>query len=225
MVIKPLYTQLVQDKIMALLEDLKWRHAVKAYDSSRKVSTEDLNKILEAARLAPTSSGLQPFRIIVVENSELKNKMVKGALNPEVMRDCSHVLVFAAWDQYSAEKIDKVYDHHTDVRDLPKGRFDSYTNQLKKIYGAQTPDEQFAHTARQSYISLALAMAQAAELRIDCTPAEGFSNDVVDEVLELRERGLRSVTLLYLGYRDADADWMSTMKKVRIPMDEFIIMK
>ena len=116
---------------MSLIEDLQWRHAVKAYDSTKKVSEEDLNKILEAARLAPTSSGLQPFRVIVVENQELKEQMVKGALNPEVMRDCSHVLVFAAWDNYSEEKIDKVYDYHTDVRELPRGRFNSYTDQLK----------------------------------------------------------------------------------------------
>ncbi len=210
---------------MALLEDLNWRHAVKAYDPTKKVSKDNLNMILEAARLAPTSSGLQPFRIVVVENQELKNKMVKGALNPEVMKDCSHVLVFAAWDQYSDEKIDKVYDHHTEVRDLPQGRFDSYTTMLKKLYGEQAPEEHFAHTARQSYISLALAMAQAAELRIDCTPAEGFSSDVVDEILDLRKQGLRSVTLLYVGYRDADSDWMSTMKKVRIPMEEFVIIK
>lgn len=210
---------------MALLEDLNWRHAVKAYDSNKKVSTEDLNKILEAARLAPTSSGLQPFRVIVVENQELKNKMVEGALNPEVMRDCSHVLVFAAWDQYSDEKIDKVYDHHTEVRDLPQGRFSSYTDKIKELYGSQTPDEHFAHTARQTYIALALAMAQAAELKVDCTPAEGFSNAKVDEILELGERGLKSVSLLYLGYRNPETDYLATMKKVRIPMEEFIIRK
>lgn len=210
---------------MSLIENLKWRHAVKAYDSTKKVAQEDLNKILEAARLAPTSSGLQPFRVIVVENHELKEQMVKGALNPEVMKDSSHVLVFAAWDRYSAEKIDEVYDYHTDVRELPRGRFSSYTDQLKTIYGAQTAEENFAHTARQTYIALGLAMAQAAELKIDSTPAEGFSNDVVDEILGLKELGLKSVTLLYLGYRDAENDWLSKMKKVRIPMDEFIIKK
>lgn len=208
---------------MSLLENLQWRHAVKAYDPTKKVAKEDLNRILEAARLAPTSSGLQPFRIISVENQELKEKMVAGALNPEVMRDCSHVLVFAAWDSYSEEKIDKVYDYHTDVRELPKGRFGSYTDQLKQIYGAQTPDQHFAHTARQTYIALALAMAQAAELKIDSTPAEGFSNEVVDEILGLREMGLKSVSLLYLGYRDEERDWLSSMKKVRIPMEEFVI--
>lgn len=210
---------------MSLLENLQWRHAVKAYDPTKKVAKEDLNRILEAARLAPTSSGLQPFRIISVENQELKEKMVAGALNPEVMRDCSHVLVFAAWDSYSEEKIDKVYDYHTDVRELPRGRFGSYTDQLKKMYGAQTADQHFAHTARQTYIALALAMAQAAELKIDSTPAEGFSNEVVDEILGLREMGLKSVSLLYLGYRDEERDWLSSMKKVRVPMEEFVIFK
>ncbi|OCA76162.1 NAD(P)H-dependent oxidoreductase [Chryseobacterium artocarpi] len=210
---------------MSLIENLNWRHAVKAYDPTKKVSTEDLNKILEAARLAPTSSGLQPFRVIVVENQELKEKMVAGALNPEVMRDSSHVLVFAAWDSYSNEKIDKVYDYHTDVRDLPRGRFGSYTDKIKEMYGAQTPEEHFAHTARQTYIALGIALAQAAELKIDSTPAEGFSNAVVDEVLGLKELGLKSVSLLYLGYRDDANDWLSSMKKVRIPMDEFIIKK
>ncbi|GEJ47198.1 MULTISPECIES: NAD(P)H-dependent oxidoreductase [unclassified Chryseobacterium] len=210
---------------MSLIENLNWRHAVKAYDPTKKVSQEDLNTILEAARLAPTSSGLQPFRVIVVESQELKEKMVAGALNPEVMRDSSHVLVFAAWDSYSNEKIDKVYDYHTDVRDLPRGRFGSYTDKIKEIYGAQTPEEHFAHTARQTYIALGIALAQAAELKIDSTPAEGFSNEIVDEVLGLRELGLKSVSLLYLGYRDEANDWLSTMKKVRIPMDEFIIKK
>ncbi|WP_288376639.1 NAD(P)H-dependent oxidoreductase [uncultured Chryseobacterium sp.] len=210
---------------MSLIENLNWRHAVKAYDPTKKVSQEDLHTILESARLAPTSSGLQPFRIIVVENQELKEKMVAGALNPEVMRDSSHVLVFAAWDSYSNEKIDKVYDYHTDVRDLPRGRFGSYTDKIKEIYGAQTPEEHFAHTARQTYIALGIALAQAAELKIDSTPAEGFSNELVDEVLGLKELGLKSVNLLYLGYRDEANDWLSSMKKVRIPMDEFIIKK
>ncbi len=210
---------------MSLIENLQWRHAVKAYDPTKKVAEEDVQKILEASRLAPTSSGLQPFRIIVVESQELKEKMVAGALNPEVMKECSHVLVFAAWDHYSDEKIDRVYDRHTDERNLPRGRFGSYTDKLKELFNGQTPEQHFAHAARQTYIALGLAMAQAAELKIDSTPAEGFSNEVVDEILELKELGLKSVTLLYLGYRDVERDYLSHMKKVRIPMEEFIIAK
>jgi nitroreductase/dihydropteridine reductase len=208
---------------MALLEHLQWRHAAKAYDPMKKVSKEDLEKIIEAARLAPTSSGLQPFRVIVVENSELKEKMVPGALNPECMRDCSHVLVFAAWDRYTAERIDEMYNLITDERGLPRGRFSSYTDQIKRLYSSQSAEENFEHAARQTYIALGLALAQAAELRIDTTPAEGFNPKVIDEVLNLHEQGLRSVTLMYVGYSDEERDWLAPMKKVRVPREEFVI--
>jgi nitroreductase/dihydropteridine reductase len=208
---------------MTLLESLRWRHAAKAYDAAKKVSEEYVGQILEAARLAPTSSGLQPFQVVVVKNTELREKMVPGALNPECMRDCSHVLVFAAWDRYTDERIDRVYDRITDERGLPRGRFSRYTDSIKAAYASQTAEENFAHTARQTYIALGLALAQAAELQIDATPAEGFDPNVVDEVLGLRERGLRSVTLMYVGYSDKERDWLAPMKKVRVPREEFVI--
>lgn len=208
---------------MALLDDLSWRYAAKAYDPAKKVKNEDLQKILEAARLAPTSSGLQQFRMLVVTNQAIKEKLSAHALNPEVMRDCSHVLVFAAWDRYTAERIDTIYNRTTEERGLPQGRFSSYTDKIKDLYLNQTAEENFVHTARQTYIAFAMAMAQAAELRIDSTPAEGFDNALVDEVLDLHAKGLKSVTLLYLGYRDAEKDWLATMKKVRNPLDEFVI--
>ena len=91
---------------MNLLENLNWRHAVKAYDKNKKVSQKDIDAIVEAARLAPSSSGLQPFKVIVVENQEIKEKLVQGALNPECMRNCSHVVIFAAWDRYTVQRID-----------------------------------------------------------------------------------------------------------------------
>jgi len=122
-------------------------------------------------------------------------------------------------------KIDTVYDYHTKERDLPQGRFGSYTDQLKKLYASQNAQQHFEHAARQSYIALGLAMAQAAELKVDSTPAEGFSPEKVDDILGLRALGLKSVTLLYLGYRDEKNDWLSSMKKVRIPMEELIIKK
>ena len=208
---------------MSLIKNLNWRHAAKAYDPERKVSEENVNKILEAARLAPTSSGLQQFRIIVVENKEVREKLVPGALNPECMMEASCVLVFAAWDEYTPERIDAIYDRTTEERDLPKGRFDSYTDKIKEMYAKQPKEEHFIHAARQSYIGLGMALAQAAELKIDTTPAEGFDNKLVDKVLELEQKGLKSVCLLYVGYSDKERDWLSTMKKVRNPMDVFTI--
>lgn len=208
---------------MSLIEDLQWRHAVKAYDPTKKVSEEDLDKIIEAARLAPTSSGLQPFQLLVVESQEVKERLVPGSLNPECMRDCSHVLVFAAWDRYTAERIDEIYDLTTDERGLPRGRFNSYTDKIKGIYLNETAEENHAHIARQTYIALGLALAQAAELRIDSTPIEGFDNAIVDEVLGLQEKGLKSVSLMYIGYADQEKDWLAQMKKVRQPKEKFVV--
>ncbi|WP_313385486.1 nitroreductase family protein [Chishuiella sp.] len=208
---------------MSLIEDLNWRHAVKAYDPTQKVSQENIDKIIEAARLAPTSSGLQPFKVLVVENQELKNELSKGALNPECMRDASHIIIFAAWDNYTAERIDKVYDFTTDERGLPRGRFSSYTDKLKSIYLNAPQEDNFAHTARQTYIALGLALAQAAELKVDTTPVEGFDNSVVDRVLKLENLGLRSVSLMYVGVSNPELDWIAPMKKVRVPKEEFIV--
>ncbi|MDE1207162.1 nitroreductase family protein [Tenacibaculum larymnensis] len=208
---------------MSLIENLNWRHAVKAFDPNKKVSEENIEKIIEAARLAPTSSGLQQFRVISISNQEVKEKLIQGALNPDSMKDCSHVLVFAAWDNYTAERIDKVFDYTTDERGLPRGRFSSYTDMLKKVYLELPNEVNFAHTSRQTYIALGLALAQAAELKVDTCPAEGFDNKVVDEVLELDKMGLKSVSLMYIGYADDEKDWIKPMKKVRIPRDEFVI--
>ena len=208
---------------MALLDDLKWRYATKAYDSTKKVDQKDVDKIIEAARLAPTSSGLQQFRIMVITNQELKEKIVPIAMDQQNIAQCSHLLVFAAWDRYTEERIDEVYNYTTDERGLPRGRFDSYTNKLKALYLPQTAEENFAHTARQAYIGLGLALAQAAELKVDSTPMEGFDNSALDELLDLRSKGLRSVVLMPLGYRDTANDWQKKKKKVRNPKDTFVI--
>lgn len=206
---------------MALLDDLKWRHAVKAYDPNKKLDKAVVEQIVEAARLAPTSSGLQQFRLIVVGNQELKEKMVAGALNPDCMRECSHVIVFAAWDEYTPERIDAIYDKTTDERGLVRGRFKRYTDMLKENFGKMSKEEQFQHAANQSFIALGLALAQAAEMKVDSTPIGGFDPKLVDELLGLPAKGLRSVSLLYLGYADDERDWLGKMKKVRNSMEEF----
>lgn len=208
---------------MSLLEDLSWRYATKKYDPSKKVSTENVHKIIEAARLAPTSSGLQQFRVLLITNQELKEKIVPVAMDQQIIADCSHLLVFAAWDQYTEERIDEIYNRTTDERELPRGRFSSYTDRLKSLYLTQSAEENFMHTARQAYIGFGLAIAQAAELKIDTTPVEGFNNQQLDELLGLTEKGLKSVTLLPIGYRDNEGDWLVSMKKVRNPQSEFVI--
>lgn len=206
-----------------LLENLNWRYATKKYDPSKKVAVEDVEKIIEAARLAPTSSGLQQFRVILITNQEIKNKIVSIANDQQIVADCSHLLVFAAWDKYTEERIDAIYDKMATERNLPKDRFSSYTDRLKALYLPQTPEQNFVHTARQAYIGFGMAIAQAAELKVDATPMEGFSTEALDKLLDLPAKGLKSVTMLPLGYRDNENDWLVSMKKVRNSRDEFVL--
>ncbi|MDR3653024.1 MAG: NAD(P)H-dependent oxidoreductase [Paludibacter sp.] len=207
---------------MELLEAFKWRYATKKYDPTKKVDQVLVDKIVEAAWIAPTSSGLQPFEVIVITNQELKNKILPLAYDQQILADCSHLLVFAAWDNYTAERIDRIYDYTTKGREQPADRYNAYTDRLKSMYLNRPSEVNFNHTARQAYIAFGFAMAEAASLKVDSTPMEGFVNEEVDKLLNLKEKGLKSVTLLPIGYRDETNDWLVNLKKVRHPKEHFV---
>lgn len=206
---------------MALIDDLKWRYATKKM-SGEAVPQEKVDYIIEAARLAPSSSGLQPYKILVITNPELKQQILPIANNQKQVVDGSHLLVWVAWDSYSHEKIGDVFAHTVNERGLKATAMDEYH---KRLWGAYEPlgkEWQHHHIAKQAYISLGLAMAAAAEQRVDATPMEGFKPRELDELLGLQEQGLKSVLLLPLGYRDTEEDWLAKMKKVRTPQDDFV---
>lgn len=197
-----------------LSEHLSWRYATKKMDSTKSVPQEKVDAIVESVRMAPTSSGTQPFELYVITNPELRSEICKAASDQTPITDGSHLLVFAAWDTYTAERIDEVMDLNLKARgDLPliKG----YYENLKASYVPRDPQVNYAHAARQAYIALGIAMVAAAEQEVDSTPMEGFDPAKVDEILGLKAKGLRSVVLLPLGYRDPAGDWLLPMGKVR----------
>lgn len=208
---------------MSILEDSKWRYATKKFDPAKKVDPKLVDQIIEAARLAPTSSGLQPFVVIEITNQQLKDKIVPIASGQNIVKDCSHLLVFAAWDNYTAERIDHIYSLITKERGQAPDRYKAYTDRLKAAYLNRPAQENFDHTARQSYIAFTYAIAMAAELKVDATPMEGFDNEELDKLLGLHAKGLKSVTMLPLGYRDEANDWLVNLAKVRHPKEEFLI--
>ncbi len=197
-----------------LLDQLNWRYATKKMDPTKAVPQEKVDAIVEAIRLAPTSSGTQPFELLVVTNEEKLSEIQKVAWNQAQITDGSHLLVFAAWDNYTEERIDDVTNLMTEERGaLPL--MDEYYKNLKSTYVPRDAETNYAHAARQAYIALGIALVAAAEQEVDSTPMEGFDPAKVDEILGLRERGLRSVILLPLGYRDTSGDWLLPVKKVR----------
>jgi len=207
---------------MDLIERLNWRYAAKKLDPSKPVPEALVERIVEAVRLAPTSSGLQPYELILVTNKELREKL-KGAANGQgQVVDGSHLLVFAAWDTYTAERINAAFDLVNTERGFTSEGWENYRKYLLASYPARDAAVNFDHAARQAYIGLGFAMAAAAVEGVDCTPMEGFDPAAVDEILGLRARGLRSVSLLPLGYREADKDWLANLKKVRRPRASFV---
>ncbi|MCO4756089.1 MAG: nitroreductase family protein [Bacteriovoracaceae bacterium] len=206
---------------MELLKKLQWRYAAKAMNKE-VVPEEKVNNILEAASLAPTSSGLQPFEILVVKNQKLKDKIREVSWNQSVVSDCSHLLVFAAWDTYTEDRINRMFDLTNEVRGFKNEGWEAYRQKLLSIYPQKGPEENFNHAAKQAYIAFSQAITAAAFEGVDSTPIEGFDPEAVDEILDLRNRGLRSSVMLPLGYRDAENDWLVNLVKVRKPREELV---
>ena len=206
---------------MELLNNLNWRYATKAMNG-QKIPQEKIDNIIEGISLAPTSSGLQPFEVYVITNQEVKDKIKPIAWNQSVVSDCSHLLVFAAWDTYTEERINKMFDLVNEVRGFKNEGWENYRQMLLKSYPPRDPELNFNHAAKQAYIAFSQAIAAAAFEEIDATPMEGFDANAVDEILNLQEKGLRSCVLLPLGYRDSENDWLVNLKKVRKSREDLI---
>ena len=205
-----------------LLDKMQWRYAAKKMDATKAVPQDKVNRIIEAARLAPTSSGLQPFEVIVVTNKDIRHKIQAVANNQAQITDGSHLLVFAAWNTYTADRI----NHHFDFTNAERGGtnegWENYRQMLLKSYPTRDAQVNFEHAARQAYIGLGASLIAAAFEEVDSTPMEGFDPKSVDVILGLGPKGLRSVALLPLGYRSKGQDWLENLKKIRRPLSEFV---
>ena len=207
---------------MSLVDKLQWRYATKKMDSSKVVPEAKLENILDAIRLSASSSGLQPYEILVVTNKAIREKIRAAAHDQSQIIDCSYLLVFAAWDNYTAQRINDAFDMTEEMRNFKSEAGTAYRQNLLKNYTARDAEVNFNHAAKQAYIALGTALIAAAYEEVDCTPMEGFDPAAVDEILNLKAKGLRSVALLPIGYRKADEDWLVNLKKVRRPKDQLI---
>jgi len=207
---------------MSLIHKLQWRYATKKMDPSKMVPQEKVDQILEAIRLTASSSGLQPYEVLVITNQEIREQIKPIANGQSQITDCSHLLVFAAWDNYTAERINDAFDMTEEIRKFTSEAGTAYRQMLLKAYPARDAEVNFTHAAKQVYIGLGTALIAAAYEEVDSTPMEGFDPKALDTILNLREKGLRSVVMLPLGYRKSDEDWLLKLKKVRRPKESFM---
>lgn len=204
---------------MELINNLQWRYAVKKY-SDELVSENKIDQIIEAVNLTASSCGIQPYRLMVITNSEIRQKLAAGSFNTQI-QDSSHLLVFAAFNKITSEYIAEYVAMMEEQRSLETGALNDYKDLLISHFSTQTPEQNAIWSGKQAYIGLGTALIAAAELKVDATPMEGFDPAVFNDALGLTGKNLHASVIISLGYRDTANDYLATMLKVRLPIDEF----
>jgi nitroreductase / dihydropteridine reductase len=206
---------------MDLLERLHWRYATKRM-TGEKLPQETVERVLEAIRLSPSSLGLQPYTVYVIENPELRKKIRTVANNQPQIVESSHLLVFAAWDHFAPADVDAYVQTIAATRGTPLADLQGFKTMVASAV-MQPAKDLLDWQARQTYIALGFGLVAAAVEGIDATPMEGFNAPALDEVLGLKEQGLRSVALLALGKRDEANDRLVHAKKVRRAKEQLFV--
>jgi len=204
------------------LDQQNWRYATKKFDATKKISNKDLDILKEAIRLSSSSYGLQPYKVFIIENPDLRAKIQPAAWGQSQIVDASHLIVFANRTNVTDEDIDSYLKNVAQTRNLPDTAIKGYGDFMKGGIGAKSQEEKANWTSKQTYLALANLMNAAAELKIDVTPMEGFVPAQVNEILGFDKLGLNASLLAPIGYRSTE-DATQHLKKVRKSNEELFI--
>ena len=207
---------------MNILESLNWRYATKKFDADRTLTDDQVNQILQAGNLAASSYGLQPYKLLVIKNQELQDKLVPHSYNQNQVADASHVIVIAVRTDVDADYIGAFTERVEKDRGLDAGAMDTYKGMMLGTVGKLPPEDLYQWSAKQTYIVLGTMLAAAAAMEIDACPMEGFVAEDYDELLDLKSQNLRSVLVMPVGYRSED-DAAQHQKKIRQSLDEIVV--
>ena len=207
---------------MNSIESLKWRYAVKKFDENKSLSTSQIETLKEAFNLTATSYGLQPLKLVVINNKTIQKELVLHSWNQPQILQASHLLVICIPREYSSKEVESYFNLVKEVRETP----DTVINPFKKFLTAEiskkTQEELLVWKKNQAYLALGNLLTICALEKIDSCPMEGFVPEKYDEVLKLKEQNLTSVLILPVGFR-ADDDYMKDLKKVRKNLDDVVI--
>ena len=201
------------------IDDLNWRYAVKQFDASKKVSEEDLQKLIDAVQLSASSYGLQPYKILVIKDQAVKEKLKAAGYNQSQFSDATAVFVFAHQTDFDAELVDSYIELSERIKELETGTLEGYANLMKNALLNLPQEAKAGWTSRQAYIALGNLLSAAAAHKIDACPMEGFEAAAFDEILGLTDQNLHAVVVAAVGYRSAE-DETQHAPKVRRPQEE-----
>jgi nitroreductase/dihydropteridine reductase len=209
-------------KTMSLLDKLNWRYATKKFDQSKKIAPEQLSALLDAVQMAPSSAGLQAYRVLVVENPEIKEKLREAAHGQQQLTTASHIIVFAAETNLDSAYVKTYIDRIAEIRCVDRANLEAFETNINNNVNRMTEDVKIVWNHKQAYIALGVLVSAAADLGIDTCPMEGFNAGSFDEILGLRALGLTASVIAPIGYR-AEEDALSKAAKVRRPKEELFI--
>ena len=207
---------------MNSIQNLKWRYAVKKFDSTRLLSQRQINILKEAFNLTATSYGLQPIKLVIVNNKELQKKLVEHSYNQQQVEQASHLLVFCVDTHLNEKDVENYFDRVQKVRNTPDEIINPFRNYLKDAISSKSSEELFSWAKNQAYLALGNLLTVCANEQIDSCPMEGFIPKKYDDLLNLKEKNLTSVLVLPVGFR-ADDDFMKNQKKVRKILSDVIL--
>ncbi len=207
-----------------IIESLNWRYATKAYDSSKKLTQEQINNLLEVIRLSPSSYGLQPYKVIHVKTPEIREKLKAASWGQTQITDASDLFVFAVPTNLNDKDVDDFINLVATVRGAQAEQLKGYADMIKGSINGRDDAGRVSWAAKQAYIALGLLLEAAALEKIDATPMEGFDNAQYNEILGLNEQNLTSVVVAAVGYR-SETDEYINLKKVRKDIKDLVIEK
>lgn len=196
------------------LESLQWRYATKKFDSSKKLSEDDLNELLESIRLSASSYGLQPYEVLVITDEDIREKLKAAAWNQSQVAEASHLIVFANYAKITEEHVDAYMENIAETRNVSRGDLQGLEDMIKSTTLSRPQEDLQVWGSKQTYIALGNLLSAAANMLIDTCPMEGFDNAKFDEILNLKEKNLQSSVIIPVGYRSED-DSYKDLEKVR----------
>jgi nitroreductase/dihydropteridine reductase len=205
-----------------IIESLSWRYATKKFDTNKKLSENKVKTLKEAFNLTATSFGLQTISMLVISNEDLKKSLIEHAYNQKQVYEASHLLVICIQNDIKDKDVNDFFDNIKVIRNTPETILESYRNYLLQSMRDKSVEERQQWSMNQAYIALGNLMTVCAVEGIDSCPMEGFNPEKYDEILNLKDKGLKSLLLLPVGYR-AEDDMFATFKKVRKDINKTII--
>lgn len=188
------------------ITDANWRYSTKKFDATKEISDADLDTLKEGIRLTASSYGLQPYQVLFVKSTEIRQQLLPFSWNQKQIVDSQYVVVFANVLNLGETEIDAYFDNLIISRGIKQEDIKGYSNFMKSNIAGKSEEERNTWTEKQTYIALGNLLNIAAELRIDTTPMEGFSSEEYNKILGLTPKGLNAAVIATIGYRHQDDD-------------------